>query len=71
MWNEKGASIKIYIPSPPWKTWWAYVLYSLLTIGLLSFVSWLYYRRIVADNDRLSALRIATAKEQLFANVSH
>jgi len=31
----------------------------------------LYYRRIIADNERLSALTIATAKEQLFANVSH
>lgn len=29
VWNEDGASIKIKISPPPWKTWWAYSLYFL------------------------------------------
>lgn len=27
IWNEDGASVKIHITPPPWKTWWAYIFY--------------------------------------------
>ncbi len=30
IWNEQGASIYIFIPPPPWLSWYAYVLYSLV-----------------------------------------
>ncbi|MFQ5583372.1 MAG: two-component regulator propeller domain-containing protein, partial [Calditrichia bacterium] len=30
IWNNAGASIKIIITPPPWKTWWAYTLYFLI-----------------------------------------
>ncbi|MDM8514971.1 two-component regulator propeller domain-containing protein [Desulfobacterales bacterium HSG16] len=35
LWNEAGASIKIIITPPPWKTWWAYSFYGLFAAGLL------------------------------------
>ncbi len=34
-WNEEGASIRIEILPPPWRTWWAYGLY-LATLAALA-----------------------------------
>lgn len=35
IWNEEGRSIQITVLPPPWKTWWAYAIYTTLVIGLL------------------------------------
>ena len=41
IWNRDGTSVKIKILPPPWKTWWAYGVYSvsgaLLLIGFINF----------------------------------
>lgn len=40
-WNEAGASLRIVIPPPFWKTRWAYALYLLLGVGLVwVFIAW-------------------------------
>ncbi|MCJ8274170.1 MAG: response regulator, partial [Psychrosphaera sp.] len=67
VWNEQGRSIKLIIKPPPWRTWWAYGFYLIGVLGLLS----LFYRTKMAENARHSALELAKAKEQLFANLSH
>ncbi|MEM7103963.1 MAG: two-component regulator propeller domain-containing protein [Bacteroidota bacterium] len=36
LWNNTGTAVSINIPPPPWKTWWAYLLYGLATVGLVS-----------------------------------
>lgn len=33
VWNETGASLRIIIAPPFWKTWWAYACYVILAIG--------------------------------------
>ncbi len=33
VWNEEGAFMRVNISPPPWKTWWAYVLYGLALAG--------------------------------------
>ncbi len=41
IWNDEGASIRIIINPPWWRTWWAYTLYVLLfIIALWSFIKW-------------------------------
>ncbi|MBL7191376.1 response regulator [bacterium] len=35
VWNEVGASIKLTITPPPWKTWYAYTFYVLVVLGLI------------------------------------
>jgi signal transduction histidine kinase/DNA-binding NarL/FixJ family response regulator len=35
VWNEEGASMKLIMTPPPWKTWWAYTLYVLGVAGLV------------------------------------
>ncbi len=34
VWNETSATIKIVISPPPWRTWWAYMLYFFSLTGL-------------------------------------
>lgn len=32
VWNEAPASLEIEISPPPWRTWWAYLIYTLLIV---------------------------------------
>jgi ligand-binding sensor domain-containing protein/two-component sensor histidine kinase len=43
IWNEKGTSVTIIIYPPWWKTWWAYLLWSVIIVALLYSI---YYVRI-------------------------
>lgn len=43
IWNNEGASIKIYVHPPFWRTTFAYILYACLIIGLILY---LRYRSI-------------------------
>ncbi|MEO8766348.1 MAG: two-component regulator propeller domain-containing protein [Ginsengibacter sp.] len=50
IWNEKGASLKIEITSPWWKTVWAYILYALLFAAIIwSFIAY-RSRRLINEN---------------------
>lgn len=35
IWNENGLALALSITPPPWKTWWAYLLYALSFFGAL------------------------------------
>ena len=35
VWNEAGAIFEFHLPPPPWKTWWAYLLYTAAAVGLV------------------------------------
>ena len=35
VWNETGASLKVEIAPPWWRTYWAYALYGLIAVGLI------------------------------------
>ena len=37
IWNHSGASIRFSISPPPWRSWWAYLLYALLFGAVLYF----------------------------------
>ena len=71
VWNEQGASIKLVILAPPWRTWWAYLLYVIVISGLLATFGLLRYRRLIAEKEKTAALAIISAKDKLFSNVSH
>jgi len=36
LWNTEGAAVKIIILPPPWKTWWAYIIYAVLCISAVA-----------------------------------
>ncbi|MBL8150220.1 MAG: response regulator, partial [Blastocatellia bacterium] len=35
LWNETGASFSFFIPTPLWRTWWAYLFYVFGSAGLI------------------------------------
>ncbi len=37
IWSDESLSIKVTIDTPPWKTWWAYLLYIVILIVMVSF----------------------------------
>ena len=67
VWNEQGASISITILPPPWKTWWAYCIYSILLA--LAFVK--YRRLTIAKLSREKERELDQMKLNLFINISH
>lgn len=77
-WNEEGASIKITILPPPWKTWWAYSIYTIafvlfLVIGRNEIVK----RERLKGKIKLKELEaeryheLDAIKSRFFANISH
>ncbi len=68
-WNEKGSSLKIKVLPPPWRTWWAYILYGLFFLSLVyAFVQSqrkkiLYERSINQQLERKVAERTAELEE--------
>jgi len=82
IWNEKGASIKIIITPPWWRTWWAYVIYALLLAAGIFAVDRIQRRRLTQKERQRAALREAElraqtaeaaseAKSVFLSNVSH
>jgi signal transduction histidine kinase/CheY-like chemotaxis protein len=78
VWNEEGASLKITVTPPWWKTKWAYAFYVLLFVGLL--YGWRRYdlHRIQLKNQlKLEQVEAEKMKEldhlksRFFANISH
>jgi len=72
-WNEEPKIISLDIKVLPqwWQTWWAYSLYLLIVVSIISLFFWLYSRKKIADNAKNNAFELAQSKEDLFANLSH
>jgi len=77
-WNPQEASLKIVINPPAYKTWYAYVFYFLILIGLIYSSQYLIIQRI-KTKEKLKRERIARDKEavlnqmkmRFFTNISH
>ncbi len=64
IWNEEGARMVIHILPPPWRTWWAYLLYILISGSFIYLFS--KYRAKLQikqlENERKSS-ELAAAKD--------
>jgi signal transduction histidine kinase/ligand-binding sensor domain-containing protein/DNA-binding response OmpR family regulator len=78
LWNEEGASIKVIITPPWWKTWWAYALY-ITFLALTLYALRLYDLRRQRLKHQLELEHIHAekleeldrVKSHFFANISH
>lgn len=78
IWNDKGAALKITILPPPWKTWWAKLIYVTVFLFLLWLSRYIGLNRLKLKNKlelaNLSLKRereITEIKSKLFTNISH
>lgn len=78
LWNEKGETVIVKIRPAPWKTWWAYLLYSITLIAILLVIRKYSLLRIHEKNqlkhERLEKERIKEVNQmklRFFTNISH
>ena len=78
VWNETGASIKITILPPPWRTNIAFVGYFILLSGMMFFfhrlISWRLKERNRIFNEKLEKERIEELNQmklKFFTNITH
>ncbi|MCP4116630.1 MAG: histidine kinase [Desulfobacteraceae bacterium] len=57
VWNTAGHAITVRVDAPPWKRWWAWIIYLITTTALLTFVG-LYsteaYKKKLKEERRFS-----------------
>ena len=59
VWNEEGASIRVTINPPWWRTTWAYLLYGLLFLGGVFAVDRVQRRRLIRQEREKARIREA------------
>jgi len=62
VWNEEGTSLALHISPPPWRRWYAYVLYFGATIGLIAAYFRFRLRRAMEELEtsaRIESARVA------------
>jgi signal transduction histidine kinase/ligand-binding sensor domain-containing protein/DNA-binding NarL/FixJ family response regulator len=77
-WADTYESLLIDLKPPPWKSWWAYVLYGLLVV---SFIIWIYYYNLkeakmrhnllLEKKLRLQEHDLYEERIRFFTNISH
>ena len=71
IWSDQETTLNVHILPPPWKTWWAYALYSLAIVGI--FLYWRRYeiRRLKLKHRAEHLIELDHLKTRFFANISH
>lgn len=77
-WGELATPLRIHVQAAPWLRWWAWVIYVVLLIGLLSAILYTWRRRLaqrhclqLAEQQRQLAEHASAAKTQFLATLSH
>lgn len=78
LWNNKERVIKITVLPPYWKTWWAYLIYTII-IGALLYLFYYYSLKTAKLKNELHYEHLSHEKDQelaeqkinFFTNISH
>ena len=46
VWNQAGLAIALEVDPPPWRTWWAYLIYALLISSAVFGFVWIQQRKL-------------------------
>jgi len=67
VWNDAGLAIQVNVIPPPWRTWWAYMIYGLSTVALVYAYTRVQARKLErkAEYNRELELQVAARTEEL------
>lgn len=78
VWDGETLKMKIVVLPPPWKTWWAYTIYTVLVISVAYYFYYQVRNRIRLRNalqlremEKAKAEEVNHAKLQFFTNITH
>jgi two-component system sensor histidine kinase ChiS len=72
IWNEEGRSVEVIILPPPWRTWWAYLLYLFTAVGVIAAFVWAQHKKVVRERAVSQRLQqLDKLKDEFMANTSH
>lgn len=71
LWNETGASLRLTILPPWWKTWWAYAGYAALVIGLFILYHRVKLHQLNLRNQLVREEEMHQLKLNFYTNISH
>jgi len=78
IWNEEGASLRIKVLPPPWKTWWAFIIYGfVIALFLVIARNYSVFRATLKHNLELEQIKREKSEElnqmklKFFTNISH
>lgn len=78
VWNEEGTSLDLLINPPPWLTFWAYIVYTVILAGIVLWI-WRYQvnrsrLRTAVEIERIEKEKVEEIdqmRSRFFANISH
>ncbi len=74
IWNSQERQLKIQVLPPPWQSWWAYLLYAMLAIGvflaILRFIR-LRHRFQLEKLEKQQQEELHQSKLRFFTNIAH
>ncbi len=71
VWNVEGDSLHIEVLPSPWRTWWAYLIYTAILSAITLYIRRLILLRIKERNEKEKSEEINHLKLNLFTDISH
>lgn len=78
IWNDETRKMQVVILPPPWRTWWAYSIYTLLLLVFVYYAYCVVRNRIRLRNalhlqemEKAKVEEVNHAKLQFFTNITH
>ncbi len=70
-WSKEGASLRIVISPPWWRTWWAWLGYAAIAFGGIFFLYKTQLERRLEHAETLRLQELDAVKTKLYTNITH